>query len=313
VDSFTHSIFSNASDETIGILYLWWILAGLAGFAFFLTMIFLAISISRKRSSITESEKQKPYWLFWGIGSTICSIFVVLIATLYIKPTIHDTPNDSLKIEIIGKQWWWEIKYLDTNNKNILFETANEIVIPINTPIQLILKSADVIHSFWVPALAGKVDMVPGQTNYLTLETKKQGQFRGQCAEFCGLQHAKMGIIVSAVSPEQFETWHSSMLQPHKLSSDPIEKKGLGVFRRSGCGECHSIRGLVSSSINVGPNLSYLAKRLTLGAATIPNNRGHLASWIANPDSSKAGTLMPSTPMSSTDFQALIAFLESLK
>ena len=225
------------------------------------------------------------------------------------------TNAERLLIEVTGKRWWWAVAYLDENGDQ-LFETANEIHIPVGVPVRLRLVSDNVIHSFWVPALGGKADLIPGRPNSLWLQADEPGVYRGQCAEFCGVQHALMAFFVVASSHEEFADWVASQKASAVEPQSDLARKGREVFRTSDCADCHTIRGVSSvpdsSPQNIGPDLTHLASRRSLAAGTLPNRRGHLGGWLADPQSIKPGNLMPSVPLAAEDFHALLNYLETL-
>jgi cytochrome c oxidase subunit II len=219
--------------------------------------------------------------------------------------------EDALTIKLTGHQWWWEIRYEDPQPHRVL-TTANEIHIPVGRPIRILLASTDVIHSFWVPNLHGKRDLIPGQENEIWLRADRPGVFRGQCAEFCGAQHGHMGLLVLARPPEEFEAWREAQLAPAAPPQDPERQRGLEIFQTGPCMMCHAIRG-TSAAGRVAPELTHLASRRTLAAGTLPMTRGALAAWIADPQSVKPGNHMPLMQFPAQDFQALVSYLEGLR
>ena len=243
--------------------------------------------------------------------ATVFLLLVMLVATYESAQPFADEREDALTIQVTGKRWWWAVSYLDENGER-LFETANEIHIPAGVPVRLRLLSADVIHSLWVPKLGGKVDLVPGRTNHLWIQANQPGVYRGQCAEFCGIQHAKMSLYVVADTAKDFADWKLAQQQPAKAPSDSLARRGRDVFANGACAKCHTIRG-VSSVSRFGPDLTHLASRRSLAAGTLPNRRGHLGGWIADPQSVKPGNLMPAVPLAAEDFHALLHYLEALE
>ena len=173
---------------------------------------------------------------------------------------------------VYGNQWWWEVDYLSDDPAR-RFVTANELHLPVGRPVHLLLRSRDVVHSFWVPSLSGKVDLFPGRTNELWLKPEAAGVYRGQCAEFCGMQHAKMGLVVVAESPREFAAWAARQRQPARPPRSPVERRGQQVFLSHACAVCHTVAGTPARG-TVGPDLTHLGSRLTLAAAVLPNTRG---------------------------------------
>jgi cytochrome c oxidase subunit II len=215
-------------------------------------------------------------------------------------------------VEVVGEQFWWRVRYLDEAGE-VAFDTANEIRIPTGRRVALRLTSADVIHSFWVPSLGGKIDMIPGRTTTLTLLADREGMFRGQCAEFCGAQHARMAFHAVAMAPDRFEDWLSRQHQPPPAPADPFLQRGLEVFMSSGCGACHTIRGTAAAGI-LGPDLTSMGSRPSVAAGTFPTNAGTIAGWIASSQHIKPGNQMPSfDALSGPDLRALAVYLGSLQ
>ena len=219
--------------------------------------------------------------------------------------------EDALSIKLIGHQFWWEVQYQDPEPARVL-TTANEIHIPVGRPVRLVLTSTDVIHSFWVPSLHGKRDLITGRDNELWLRADRAGTFRGQCAEYCGMQHAHMGLLVVAHPPENFEAWRAAQLQPALPPEDEERRRGQLVFETRACVMCHTIRGTAANG-KVAPELTHLASRQFIAAGTLPMTRGALGAWIADPQSVKPGNHMPLVSLDPPEFQALLSFLMGLQ
>ncbi len=211
----------------------------------------------------------------------------------------------------MGIQWWWQINY-QTSDSSLAVTTANEIHIPVGRPVQVRWLSNDVIHSFWVPNLHGKRDFIPSRVNTEWIQADKPGVYRGQCAEFCGLQHAHMIIYVVAEPADKFKAWYDRQLQPAVQPSDPVTQRGQQVFMNNACVYCHQIRGTDAAGQN-GPDLTHFGSRLGIAANTVPNTPGNLGGWIADPQSTKPGNHMATIAVKSADMQPLINYLESLK
>jgi len=226
--------------------------------------------------------------------------------------TTADAPPapGELAIKVTGRQYWWEVEYLDREPSRV-FETANEIRIPVGRTVTVRLVSADVIHSFWVPELQGKMDLVPGRVNALALHASKPGVFRGQCAEFCGVQHTKMAFVVVAEPAAQYDAWAARQRESRRVR-DPRLAGDEATFLASGCPLCHAVRGTPARG-ELGPDLTHLASRLTLAAGTLPNSTGHLYGWIANPQAIKPGSKMPAVPMTAPELHAIARYLASLQ
>jgi cytochrome c oxidase subunit 2 len=248
-------------------------------------------------------------WVYVGLALTIVTLGVSLIWTVQVLAQI-DSPHGApaLTIEVTGHQWWWEVRYLNPRPDQV-FTTANEIHVPVGRPVRVRLMSGDVIHSFWIPALTGKTDTIPGRTNIAWLQADKAGVYRGQCAEYCGEQHAHMALYVIADAPAAFETWREGQVAAAAPVS-PAAQAGEAVFEAR-CGACHAVRG-TSNGGAVGPDLTHLASRRAIASGTLPNDRATLAGWIANPQALKPGSTMPATNLSGPELNAVVAYLEGL-
>jgi cytochrome c oxidase subunit 2 len=252
-------------------------------------------------------------WLIVGGGIAgpavvLLTLNVASLRTLVAVAAPAETP--ALSLEVVGHQWWWEVRYPDQH-----VSTANEIAIPAGQTVLLHLASVDVIHSFWVPRLAGKMDLNPGQTNTTWLEADEPGRYRGACAEFCGIQHANMVFTVFADPPDQYQAWVAAQQQPAATPSDPTLARGAQAFASLGCIGCHALRygGTAAVGGGVGPDLTHLASRETIAAGTLPNTPEALARWIANPQAAKQGTTMPATQTDPETLRALATYLSSLR
>jgi cytochrome c oxidase subunit II len=235
---------------------------------------------------------------------------VVLLAILLISLRTQvalSLPETALTIEVVGHQWWWEVHYPEEQ-----IEIANELYIPVGEPVRIKLTSADVIHSFWVPNLQGKTDMIPGITNEMWIAANRPGTFRGQCAEYCGVQHALMALVVVAVPREEFDQWITSMQEPTAEPETELQRRGRAVFMEASCNNCHAVADTPAVGQR-GPDLTHIGSRRTIGSGVLPNNRGNLAGWISNPQVLKPGNLMPRTHLEPDDLHALVAYLETLK
>jgi cytochrome c oxidase subunit 2 len=249
-------------------------------------------------------------WIYIGLGVTIPILAICTVWTLAVLARVSSPPAPPpLTIQVTAHRWWWEVRYLDADPSQV-FTTANEIHVPAGEAVRVLVSSTDVIHSFWVPRLAGKIDVVPGITNVTWLQADAPGRFRGQCGEFCGLQHARMGMEVVAETPANFAQWRAGQLTAPVSASAPVERAGDVFVSR--CGACHTVRGTAAGGI-VGPDLSHFASRSTIAAGTLPNDPGDLTAWIRDPQAFKPGVLMPQVPMSVSERGAVVAYLESVK
>ena len=248
-----------------------------------------------------------------GIALPVVALTILLGFGLRMgSSTYADLPPEAPTVRVQGQQWWWEVEYLGSDSTQS-FTTANEIYLPVGQPVELLLSSKDVIHSFWVPRLAGKQDLIPGRTNRLVVEAEEPGTFRGQCAEFCGLAHTQMALYVVAVPPEEFEDWADRQRTPAELPETEAETRGAAAFVGNGCALCHTIRGQNAWG-EVGPDLTHVGSRLTIGAGLVANTVDNHATWIARNHEMKPGNRMPSYIHLDADTRlALGAYLESLK
>ena len=246
-----------------------------------------------------------------GIVFPVVLLSALLVYTFSIGRSIATPPPAALRIEVIGEQWWWRVSYLDERG-SVDFVTANEIRIPAGQSVEVALRSTNVLHSFWVPNLAGKLDMIPGRVNRLRLEADSPGVFRGQCAEYCGGPHAKMAFYVVAEAPEAFARWRDGQRRPAAATDDARLRAGRELFLAH-CAACHTVRGTPAGG-TLGPDLTHVGSRRSIAAGILPNNAGTLASWISASQQLKPGNLMPSMSVFSGDeLRAVAAYLESLK
>lgn len=240
------------------------------------------------------------------VATLILGVFVYLtIGTMKDIQTIPDNPKPFL--EITGHQWWWEAKYPESN-----VVTANQIYIPTGKKLLIKVASADVVHSWWVPELGRKLDMIPGMESYMWLYAEKEGEYLGTCSEFCGVEHARMRIRVMALNPKDFEKWEQQQLQPVVTSSDALFLKGKQLFETKTCTNCHAING-TDFKENIGPNLTHFASRKRFLADMKVNNEDNLRAWLTNPQDVKPGVKMPNFILSESEINALVAYINNLK
>jgi cytochrome c oxidase subunit II len=247
-----------------------------------------------------------------AVAIVVLGLLVLLAASVFTDRALaRMSLKDAVHIEVTAYQWWWSVKYND-GPVSQTFSTANEIHVPVGRPVIVTLKGGDVIHSLWVPSLAGKRDLIPGRTASITFRADHPGIYRGQCAEFCGFQHAFMAFEVHADAPADYETWRQQQLQPAAEPGDPQAQRGRMLFQSIQCAMCHAVQGTIAQG-HMAPDLTHLASRRTLAAGALPNTPGNLAAWIADPQKHKPGVNMPPNPMSGADLAALVAYLETLK
>ena len=247
-----------------------------------------------------------------GIVFPLVTLSALLVYTLVATSGLAGAGRAApLRIEVVAEMWWWRVHYLGPDGTPQLV-SANEIRIPTGRHVELSLKSADVIHSFWLPSLAGKLDMIPGRTNVLRLSADRAGTFRGQCAEFCGAQHAKMALYVVALEPAQFDAWYAAQSGAAAAPRTPADGRGQVLFVEH-CAACHTVRGTAAAGV-LGPDLTHVGSRLSLGAGILPNNAGTMAGWIAASQHLKPENRMPSfDAFSGADLAALAGYLVSLR
>lgn len=246
-----------------------------------------------------------------GVVFPVATLTALLVYSLWMTRGLGGTDAPTMRIEVAGEQFWWRVHYVDDTGQTLV-ASANEIHIPVGRTMELALSTKDVIHSFWVPNLTGKLDMVPGRLNVLRLRASRPGVFRGQCAEYCGLQHARMALHVVAHPPEEFTEWLSHRLEVGALPSNIRLAQGTGLFVTH-CGHCHTVRGTTAQG-TLGPDLTNIGSRLTLGAGMLPNTVGALAGWIASAQELKPGSGMPSFGhLPADELLAIAAYMESLK
>jgi cytochrome c oxidase subunit II len=306
------SALSPGGKDAKDITSLWWIMFIAAAVIFAVVLTLLLVAVLRRRGSQTEAGRGwAGTWLPVVGGIAVPTLVLAALFALTLGTLSSTSPAQAgaaaLTIHVTGRQWFWDVSYPSAHVR-----TANEIHLPVGEPVQVDLSSGDVIHSFWVPELNRKVDMIPGKTNTVTLEATHPGTFRGQCAEFCGLQHANMAFVVVAEEPERFHAWLQEQSMPARPPPTRALKSGQEVFLGSGCVYCHTIAG-TNASGKVGPDLTHLASRSFIGAGVAPNSPGELAGWILDPQHLKPGNRMPGTDLSGPELQDLLDYLESLR
>jgi cytochrome c oxidase subunit II len=256
-------------------------------------------------------EGEARGWIPIGVGlSTIVLVGLVVWTSVTMARIANPPSEPALSIAVRGHQWWWEFAYLN-DDPSKTFVTANEIHIPVGKPVRFALEGEDVIHTFWVPSLGGKIQLIPGQTNVTWLEADRPGVYRGQCSQFCGQQHAHMILSVFADQPEAFEAWREAQLRGASQPSSDDTRLGEQHFIGR-CGACHTVRGTPANG-HVGPDLTHLMSRATIAGGELPNNPGFLSGWIANPQNLKPGSLMPDPELSGPDLASIRSFLVTLK
>jgi cytochrome c oxidase subunit II len=301
---------------------LWWIIFGIIVAVYVVVIAWCGGALYRSRTTEPVSavppqvnpaaDRKSALVVGAALAVTVVLLFVILTASVVTGHAIANlTSKNPVTIDITGHQWWWEVRYEATQADQTVV-TANEIHIPVGHPVVIKTSSADVIHSFWAPNLHGKRDLIPGYQNAIWIEADRPGTYRGQCAEFCGHQHAHMAFFVIAEPQDQFKAWLANQVSTPPPPADPIAREGQQVFLTHTCIMCHTIRGS-GAGAKLGPDLTHLATRATIAAGTLPNTRGNLAGWILDSQSIKPGNKMPPNPLKSDDLNALLTYLETLK
>ena len=317
-----HSILEPMGPQAERIADLWWLMFWVTAVVYVLVLAALVAGVARQRARGESSEPGGPipeaaqHRLLKVVGgataATVVLLFVLLIASVATGRAITSLPGGApLSVRLVGQQWWWDVQYEHTVPA-LIVKTANEIHIPVGRPVIVKTTSRDVIHSFWVPNLHGKMDLIPGHTADILIQADRPGVYRGQCAEFCGHQHAHMGLLVIAEEPARFEAWLRRERQPAAKPRTRQQLHGQRLVESLPCANCHTIRGTKAGG-KTGPDLTHFASRRTIGAATLPNTRGHLGGWIVDSQSVKPGNRMPPNNLDSESLQAVLAYLEILK
>jgi cytochrome c oxidase subunit 2 len=314
------SILDPASSQARDLDRLWWLFLGINGAIYVLVMIALVTAIVRRRrpGGDPDPEPAPAGERRHALVVATCALASVLV--LFVLTTLSystgrslSAPPDGvpLSVRVVGHQWWWELHY-EAEKASDIVTTANELHLPAGRPVFLRLQSTDVIHSLWIPSLQGKRDLIPGRTTNVALRADRPGTYRGQCAEFCGAQHALMALDVVVEPSDQFDAWLAHERGPAAAPASDLEERGRQVFASARCPSCHAITGSDAHGL-VGPDLTHVASRRSLAAGAIPNTRGHRAGWIVDPQGVKPGTRMPSNQLPPDDLQALLAYLERLE
>ena len=288
-----------------------WLFVIVAGIIWALVMLVLVAALWR-RSQLPEPHEHRTAWFVGGAMAASVLVIVGLTVASYVTTRhISPEPTDPLIIRLKSYQWWWSATYVNALTAES-FTTANELHVPVGRSVRVELEAEDVIHSFWVPNLAGKQDLIPGRRNSLVFTVDRPGTYRGQCAEFCGLQHAHMALLVVAESEDDFQRWRRAQLADAKAPATPEQSAGRDVFVAKACAGCHTVRG-TSAAGNLGPDLTHVGGRQYIAAGVLPTTRGSLAAWVADPQTIKPGNSMPLVPLEPRELNALSAWLIDLQ
>lgn len=291
---------------------LWWWLFWMTILPAAGVLAFLMVAVLRRRHATDlnrTSESHNLRLILWVGGvMPLAVILVLMVQSFRTGPRAAEPPQEpALRVRLVGHMFWWEVHYPDHG-----VVTANEIHVPAGQATQLELESADVIHSFWIPALHGKLDMIPGRTNIFWVQPDRPGIFRGQCAEFCGTQHALMGLMVVAEPPDEFDAWIETQQRSVEPAHDAVAARGAVVYQDAGCHLCHAVAGRFDPPVaNAGPDLTRFGSRRTIGSVTMANTDHNLRDWIDNPHRRKPGVRMPASLLTDDDLTALVAYLRA--
>ncbi len=307
----TQAITNPATQPARDINTLWWAMLVGAVVVFGVVVGLLVYAFARRRRAEGPSHDDRgPYMVIvgGGLAAPIVVLAILFGFVIHVMPATSAPPGPTrLTIQVIGHQWFWEVRYHGTPAV-----TANEIHIPAATPVDVRVTTDDVIHSFWVPRLNRKIDMIPGRVNQIELDAPDPGVYRGQCSEFCGLGHAQMAFYVIVQPPGRFRAWLRGQAQPAAAPSGAQATLGRRAFLTVGCQDCHTIRGTAAAG-RVGPDLTHVGSRRTLAALTIPNTPRMLFDWISNPQGIKPGARMPGfASLPASQRHALVAYIEGL-
>jgi cytochrome c oxidase subunit II len=296
------------SAQTTGLFSLF-LLVTLVFYA--LVILFLIWAILRRRRDHSRERSLRIVFAGWVGLIALGLVGLTLASWLYDRDLAQAAEAPALEIEVTANQWWWDVRYMDEDPSRVV-RTANELHLPAGVPVRITLRSNDVIHSFWIPNLAGKQDMIPGRENDLSIIPVREGVYRGQCAEFCGLQHARMALDVTVQSPAAFAGWYEAQLRPARAANAPLARTGQAIVTGRQCASCHMIAGTLASG-QVAPDLTHFASRRSIAAGTLPMSRSNIAAWIADPQAAKPGNKMPRVPLSPQELLAVTLYLETLR
>jgi len=309
------AMFNPQGPAARSIASLGWFLLSVCAVIYVLVMLVAAWALTRRRSGsddlpATTTRLSRAVTAGVLVTAVILAIFTVSSVVAGRGLTSPSGPG-AVNLDVIGHRWWWEFQYHDVTPSDFV-TSPNELHIPVGVPIQIRALSRDVIHSFWVPNLHGKRDLIPGDVTNTWIQADQPGVYRGQCAEYCGYQHAHMAFVVVAQPMNEFLDWIAHQRQPAAEPSSDEARHGRDVFLHSTCVMCHTVRG-TDAGARLGPDLTHVGSRQAIAAGTLPNTRGHLAGWVADPQSIKPGVVMPPNPLQPSDLQAVLTYLRSLR
>jgi cytochrome c oxidase subunit 2 len=287
-----------------------WVLIVVAAAAYVLVLAMLAAALRRGPRPSRHDLWARLGVIGGGIALPVAAIIPLFIVSVRTLAAVTRPEAPGLVVEIVGHQYWWELRYPAAGPGEIVV-TANELHLPVGRPVELRIRATDVIHSVWVPALHGKLDAVPGKVNVTWLRADRPGTYQGQCAEYCGVQHALMRLLVVAQPPAEFEAWLADQRRPASPAVDEAGRRAEALFLVH-CGHCHAVRGTPAVG-KIAPDLTHVASRRTLAAGTLPHVKGNLAGWIADPQGLKPGSLMPRVPLPPEEFHLVLDYVAGLR
>jgi cytochrome c oxidase subunit 2 len=308
------SVLHSAGIQAARVEWLWWAMFWITLIVTIIVLAALAVAVTRGSSGSAPRVSDRLLLRAVGVATaiTVVILFGLLIAsTVTSRAVASERVDQAMQVEVTAYQWWWAVEYQHPEPEQRV-RTANEMHIPVGRTVAIKLLANDVIHSFWVPSLSGKLDAIPGHEAILWLRADEPGIYRGQCAEFCGFQHAHMAFVVIAEPADQFERWIQAQRQTANQPATDLEQRGLQLVQQSACVMCHTIRGTAAGG-RTAPDLTHVASRSTIAAGTLPFTAAHLTQWVSDPQAIKPGTRMPALSFAPQDVTAIVAYLEQLR
>jgi cytochrome c oxidase subunit II len=309
-------VLGNDGQDAVQISRLFWIFLSVTTLVYVAVIAFLIASVRRQRSAEEISIAREPRGMRTALivwtGVIALGLSVLAVASfLADRVSAKSSADHELTIKVTARQWWWDVEYRSADASQTM-RTANELHLPVGVPTRIELESSDVIHSLWIPNLAGKKDLIPGRRTDLSVHPLHIGQYRGQCAEFCGLQHSRMALDVTVESEADFKHWWLAGLKPAAPPETPLAAAGMAYVTTRECSTCHAIAGTAASA-HFGPDLTHVASRRNIAAGTLPMSRANLAAWVRDPQAHKQGADMPNIGLSEPQANAIAAYLDGLK
>ena len=309
------AMFNPQGPPARSIASLGWLLLTVCAAIYVVVIAVAAWALLRRRDDadgLPQTTRRLTTAVIAATGVSIAILVVFTVSSVFAgRGLTSPTGPGAITVDVIGHQWWWEFQYRDVTPSDFV-TSPNELHIPVGVPVHIKAMSRDVIHSFWVPNLHGKRDLIPGQVTNTWIQADTPGTYRGQCAEYCGHQHANMAFVVVAEPMDRFLSWIGQQRQPAAEPQSDEARRGRDIFLQSPCMMCHTIRGTTAGA-RLGPELTHVGSRMTIAAGTLPNTRGHLGGWVANAQAIKPGVRMPPNPLDPSDLQAVLTYLRSLR